>query len=103
MNIDEKLKKFEKVCLEMSDIDKENLTKELDEKARTKIDKSVEKYKQKLECKLKKEEIKLEKEFNKKSMDLSILYKRNVLDEYNSEKKELFEICKQKLMEFILS
>ena len=100
MNIDEKLKKFEKLCLEMSEMDKQNLTKKLDDKAKNKIDKSIENYKQKLENKLKKEEIKLEKEFNKKSMDLSILYKRNVLDEYNSEKNELFEICKQKLMEF---
>ncbi len=100
MNIEEKLKKFEKVCLEMSDTDKQNLTKELDEKAKNKIDKSVDNYKQKLENKLRKEETRLEKEYNKKSMDLSISYKRKVLDEYNSEQNELFEICKQKLIEF---
>ncbi len=100
MNIDEKLKKFEKLCLEMSEMDKQNLTKKLDDKAKNKIDKSIENYKQKLENKLKKEEIKLEKEFNKKSMDLTIAYKKKVLAEYNNEKNEIFEICKQKLIEY---
>ena len=49
MDIEEKLKKFERICLEMSDVDKQILTKELDEKARNKIEKSVDNFKQKLE------------------------------------------------------
>ena len=70
MDIEEKLKKFERICLEMSDVDKQILTKELDEKARNKIEKSVDNFKQKLENKLKREKIRLEKEYNKKNMDI---------------------------------
>ena len=100
MDIEEKLKKFERICLEMSDVDKQILTKELDEKARNKIEKSVDNFKQKLENKLKREKIRLEKEYNKKNMDIDIVYKRKALAEYNSEKNELFESCKQTLQEF---
>ena len=100
MDIEEKLKKFERICLEMSDADKQILTKELDEKARNKIEKSVDNFNQKLENKIKKEKIRLEKEYNKKNMDIDIVYKRKALAEYTSEKNELFESCKQRLQEF---
>ena len=33
-------------------------------------------------------------------MDLTIAYKKKVLAEYNNEKNEIFEICKQKLIEY---
>lgn len=77
----------------MSDADKQILTKELDEKARNKIEKSVDNFNQKLENKLKKEKIRLEKEYNKKNMDIDIVYKRKALAEYTSEKMSYLKVA----------
>lgn len=100
MELGEKLKKFEEACIEMANNDKQNLTKELNEKANNRIEKEVAIFKQKLENKLNKEKIRLEKDYNKKIIDLNFSAKKELLNEYNYEIDELFNCCKQKLIEF---
>ncbi len=97
MNIDEKLKKFQDTCLEMSNNDKKTLQTELDTKAKSKIEKELNTFEQKLETKFEKEKLQLEKEYNKKIIDLEFNAKKQLLAEEEQENQQLFDACVQKL------
>lgn len=96
----EKLEKFKKICLDMSNKDKESLKEQLDKKANKKIEKEVDIFNKKLEIKLDKERIKLEKDFNKKLIDLQLELKKELLLEDEKEKNEIFYDCINKLTKY---
>lgn len=96
----EKLKKFENICINMSNKEKEDLKNELDKKALDKINTQVEKFSNKLDSRLDKEKIKIEKEYNKKIVDIEFNSKKQILAEYERENNELYILCTQKLVDY---
>lgn len=96
----EKLKKFENICINMSNKEKEDLKNELDKKALDKINNQVEKFSNKLDSRLDKEKIKIEKEYNKKIVDIEFNSKKQILAEYERENNELYILCTQKLVDY---
>lgn len=100
MSIDEKLKKFQDTCLEISENDKKNLQAELDTKAKSKIEKELSIFEQKLETKFEKEKMQLEKEYNKKIIHIEFNAKKQLLDEEAQEKQQLFKECVRKLEDY---
>lgn len=96
----EKLKKFENICINMSNKEKEDLKNELDKKALDKINNQVEKFSNKLVSRLDKEKIKIEKEYNKKIVDIEFNSKKQILAEYERENNELYILCTQKLVDY---
>ena len=93
LEIENKLKKFQEVCLDMSNKDKQKLEDTLNKKAESKIQKEIDLYSKKLNSKLEREKIKLEKDFHKKNIDLQLKAKKQLLSEKERENQKLFHDC----------
>ena len=98
-----KLKEFENICKTESENDKMQLEKEFDEKLKTAIEKEISEYKNSLENKFKNEKIELEKEYYTQKVQHEINSKKNIYLEIENEKKELFNILKDKLTNYCQS
>ena len=101
LEIENKLKKFQEVCLDMSNKDKQNLEDTLNIKAESKIQKEIDLYSKKLNSKLEREKIKLEKDFHKKNIDLQLKAKKQLLSEKERENQKLFHDCINSLKNYV--
>lgn len=101
LEIESKLKKFQEVCLDMSNKDKQKLEDTLNKKAESKIQKEIDLYSKKLNSKLEREKIKLEKDFHKKNIDLQLKAKKQLLSEKERENQKLFHDCINSLKNYV--
>lgn len=101
LEIENKLKKFQEVCLDMSNKDKQKLEDTLNKKAESKIQKEIDLYSKKLNSKLEREKIKLEKDFHKKNIDLQLKAKKQLLSEKERENQKLFHDCINSLKSYV--
>ena len=101
LEIENKLKKFQEVCLDMSNKDKQKLEDTLNKKAESKIQKEIDLYSKKLNSKLEREKIKLEKDFHKKNIDLQLKAKKQLLSEKERENQKLFHDCINSLKNYL--
>ena len=101
LEIENKLKKFQEVCLDMSNKDKQKLEDTLNKKAESKIQKETDLYSKKLNSKLEREKIKLEKDFHKKNIDLQLKAKKQLLSEKERENQKLFHDCINSLKSYV--
>ncbi len=101
LEIENKLKKFQEVCLDMSNKDKQKLEDTLNKKAESKIQKEIDLYSKKLNSKLEREKIKLEKDFHKKNIDLQLKAKKQLLSEKERENQKLFHDCINSLKNYV--
>ena len=101
LEIESKLKKFQEVCLDMSNKNKQKLEDTLNKKAESKIQKEIDLYSKKLNSKLEREKIKLEKDFHKKNIDLQLKAKKQLLSEKERENQKLFHDCINSLKNYV--
>lgn len=104
MSIEEnKLKKFEEICIEMAKKDKVHLDNEISSKLNYLTSTKIEQYSSKIDSKNKNQKDEIKRDFNKKESELRLEQKRQMIEEKIREQDELYRSVIKKLEEFTYS